>query len=225
MSNTLPIKQRALIISSTLKELYPIVSPPLQHKNPFELLVAVMLSAQCTDKMVNKVTQMLFKKYRTVKDYSNADPDVFENDIRSIGLYKSKTKNIISTAQIIHLTYYDSVPKTMDALVKLPGVGRKTANVVLWQAFGINSGIAVDTHVIRLSQQFGLTKHKDADKIEKDLMKLIPQTDWGNFTLRMILYGREYWPAHKKEDGGSLSKELQRRPMSRLYKNNTDNPD
>jgi endonuclease-3 len=200
--------QKAQLILAQLKQLYPSVSPPLTHSNPFELLVAVILSAQCTDTMVNKVTHDLFRKYKTVTDYADANPRQFEKDIRSIGLYKNKTKNIIATAQVIHTRYSDEVPQTMEELTKLPGVGRKTANVVLWQAFGINSGIAVDTHVIRLAQNFRLTKHKDANRIEKDLMKLVPQQEWGDFTLRMILYGREYWPAHKKEDGGPVSNNL-----------------
>lgn len=193
------MKQKAYKIHTMLKKIYPSVSSPLNHTTPFELLVAVILSAQCADTLVNKVTKYLFQKYKTVRDYAEAYQNELEQDIRSINFYKNKTKYIIATAGIIHKDYHDNVPQTMDELTQLPGVGRKTANVVLWQAFGINVGIAVDTHVARLAKQFGLTTQTDPQKIEQDLMNLIPQHEWGEFALRMVLYGREYSPAQRKK--------------------------
>jgi endonuclease-3 len=198
-------KQKANIVLKNLKKIYPSVSPPLKHSNPFELLVAVILSAQCTDKMVNIVTENLFSQYKNLDDYTKANSKEFEKVIKPTGFYRNKTKNILKTATIIKKNYKGKVPDNMEDLVKLPGVGRKTANVMLWQAFHKNQGIAVDTHVIRLSQKFDLTTNKDPKKIEQDLMTLIPKNEWGEFTLRIILYGREFWPAHKKKDSGKIS--------------------
>ena len=149
--------------------------------------------------MVNRVTEKLFKKYKTLNDYINAVPREFEQDIKSCGFYKNKTKNILTTAKVIKAKYKDEVPNTMKDLLTLSGVARKTANVVLGNAFGIYDGIAVDTHVRRLSKLYGLTDHDNPDKIEQDLMRIIPKKDWFKFTYLMIDYGRKYCPARKHD--------------------------
>lgn len=184
---------------ATLKSLYPTIRGALEYANNIELLFAVMLSAQTTDKQVNKVTAQLFKKYPTLAHYANADLAAFAQDISSIGLYKSKAKNIIATANILRDEHGGEVPHTIEELIALPGVGRKTANVTLGAAYNIADGIAVDTHVIRLSKRHDLTTHSDAKKIEKDLMALVPQNEWVDFTNRMIQYGRDYCPARTHE--------------------------
>ncbi|HQP91401.1 MAG TPA: endonuclease III [Candidatus Omnitrophota bacterium] len=163
----------------------------LNWSDPWELLVATILSAQCTDARVNKVTESLFKKYRTMNDYARADIKQFELDIRTTGFYHSKAKNVIECASKILRDFGGSVPDDMDKLITLPGVARKTANVVLFNAFGKNEGIAVDTHVRRVSQRLGLTRKDDPKKIELDLMRLMKQKEWGDFSLRVILHGRE----------------------------------
>lgn len=188
-------KQRVILIISKLKRLFPTAKIMLRYSSPWELLVAVMLSAQCTDKMVNKVTKKLFEKYRTLDDYVNALPKEFEQDIFSTGFYRAKTKHILETAQIIKDTYKGELPRKMEEMTKLPGVGRKTANVVLGNAFGVVEGIAVDTHVIRITHVLGLTKNSDPEKIEKDLMKIVPRKEWLHFTYLLIEYGRKYCPA------------------------------
>ena len=190
-------KKRARIVVRELHRLFPKVRIALNYSNNWELLVAVILSAQCTDKKVNEVTKTLFKKYKTLDDYVNTDPKVFEEDIRPTGFYKNKAKNILAAARIIKEKYGGEIPKTMEAMLELPGVARKTANVVLGEAYGIVEGVAVDTHVRRLSRLFGLTSETNPDKIEKDLMQIIPKNEWKDFTLRMIEYGRTYCPAHK----------------------------
>src|SRR3989344_3906090 len=192
-------KRKKLIVKiiNKLKELFPNAKIALKYSNNWELLVAVILSAQCTDKMVNKVTDKLFKKYKTLADYVKADPKEFENDIRSTGFFRNKTKNILASARIIVEKFQGKVPKTMKDLLTLPGVARKTANVILGNAFGVYEGIAVDTHVRRLSKLYGLTNHDDPDKIEQDLMKIVPKKDWFKFTYLMIDYGRKYCPARK----------------------------
>jgi len=195
-------KKRVHIILSELKRLFPKARIMLHFSNPWELLVAVMLSAQCTDKMVNKVTTKLFQKYKILHDYVVADQKEFEQDIYSTGFYHSKARHIIQTARIIEERYHGVVPHTMKELVLLPGVGRKTANVVLGNAYGVVEGIAVDTHVIRLSRVLGLTKQTDPKKIEKDLMVLIPKKEWLSFTYLFIEYGRAYCIA-KKHDHAS----------------------
>lgn len=185
-------------IIKILDELFPNPKIALNYSNVWELFVAVVLSAQSTDKKVNEITQILFTKYKTLKDYKNARSSEFENDIRQIGLYRNKAKNIISSAKIIDKEYNGKVPDSIRELIKLPGVGRKTANVILNVGFGKTEGIAVDTHVARLSRLFGLTNQKDPDKIEQDLLKIVPKTDWKRFNLQMVLYGRQYCPAHCK---------------------------
>jgi len=190
-------KKGALKIVKELKKLFPDATIVLNYSNNWELLVAVILSAQCTDVMVNKVTQDLFQKYKTLNDYVNAKQEEFEKDIRSTGFFRNKAKNILAAAKIIKEKHNGKIPNTMEEIMTLPGVARKTANVVLGNAYGIVEGIAVDTHVKRLSFAFGLTEHTNPDKIEQDLMALLPKKEWFPFTYRMIEYGRKYYPAHK----------------------------
>ncbi|GMU74169.1 MAG: hypothetical protein AMXMBFR44_3670 [Candidatus Campbellbacteria bacterium] len=192
-------KERAKKISRTLRKLFPEARIALRHKNPWELLVAVILSAQCTDKKVNEVTKTLFKKYRKLDDYVHADPKEFAQDIRQTGFFNAKTKNILATARMVKEQFGGRVPKTMDELLTLRGVARKTANVVLSNAFGVNEGIAVDTHVIRFSNKFGLSSHRDPKKIEQDLMKLFPKGEWNTITYGFIEYGRQVCPARKHD--------------------------
>lgn len=198
LSGTSARQRRAAKIVRELKKLFPKAKIVLNYSNNWELLVAVVLSAQCTDVMVNKVTEKLFKKYRTLDDYVKADLKEFEKDIKSTGFYRNKAKNIIAAAKIIKKEFEGKVPNTMEDLLTLPGVARKTANVVLGNAYGIVEGIAVDTHVKRLSFAFDLTDHTNPEKIEQDLMKLLPKEEWFDFTYRMIEYGRHYYPAHKR---------------------------
>jgi len=192
-------QKRTVIILNTLKRLLPDAKIVLRYSNHWELLVAVILSAQCTDKQVNKVTARLFRKYRTIEDYINVDKKEFEKDIFSTGFYRNKTKHILESAKIIQNQFGGRVPQTMKEILTLPGVARKTANVVLGNAYGIVEGIAVDTHVIRLSRLWELTKETDPVKIEKDLMKLIPKKDWFIFTYHIIEYGRKYCIAKRHD--------------------------
>lgn len=187
--------KRVKKILADLKKLFPTAKIFLNYSNNWELLVSVILSAQCTDKKVNDVTQKLFKKYKMLEDYINADLTEFEKDIYSTGFYRAKAKNILASAKIIKERYKGKVPNTMEELLTLPGVARKTANIVLGNAFGVVEGIAVDTHVKRLAQKLGLTKEANPDNIEKDLMATLPQNEWFNFTYRLIDYGRKYCPA------------------------------
>ena len=192
-------KKLALTINKELAKLFPNAKCALNYSNPWELLVAVILSAQCTDKKVNEVTAKLFKKYRKLTDYVNAKPEEFEKDIYSTGFYKAKTKNILAAAKMIQDQFNGKVPQTMEEMLTIPGVARKTANVVLGNVYNVVVGIAVDTHVIRLTRLLGLTKESDPKKIEKDLMKLLPQSEWFNFTNRLIAYGRTYCFAKKHD--------------------------
>ena len=179
-----------LSIMKILTRLFPEPECALHYKKPFELLVSVVLSAQCTDKRVNEVTKELFKKYKTLDDYVSAKPTEFEKDIYSTGFYRAKTKNILAAAKAIKKDFDGKIPKTMREMITIPGVGRKTANVVLGELYGTAEGIAVDTHVIRLTRLLGLTKHNDAVKIESDLMEIVPKMDWVRFSHLLILYGR-----------------------------------
>ena len=188
-------KSKAAKIIKKLKELFPDATIALNYSNNWELLVAVILSAQCTDKKVNEVTAKLFKKYRKLDDYVSANPKEFEADIHSTGFYHNKTKNILAAAKMVREVFKGRVPKTMEELLRIPGVARKTANVVLGTAYGVVEGIAVDTHVIRLANLLGLTDHKDPVKIERDLMDILPKEEWIGFTYRLIDYGRKYCPA------------------------------
>jgi len=184
-------------IYGILSKEYPEVVTALSHKNALELLVATVLSAQCTDKRVNMVTKELFKKYRTARDYARVSPSVFEKEIRSTGFYKNKAKNIIAAAEKIIDEFGGKVPDNMDDLIKLPGVARKTANIVLFHAFGRNEGIAVDTHVKRVSGRLGLTDNTDPVKIEQDLMKLFDRNKWGTLSNLLIEHGRDICDARK----------------------------
>src|ERR1700736_3202870 len=168
-------RERVAQLIQIFPEIYPGAHCELDFKNPLELLVATILSAQCTDKRVNLVTPALFAKYKKASDYAKAPPAALEKAIQSTGFFRNKTKSIRAAASTIAQRYSGEVPQTMEELRDLPGVGRKTANVVLGNAFGKNEGIVVDTHVARLSQRLGLTKQKDAEKIERDLMKLVPR--------------------------------------------------
>lgn len=169
----------------------------LRYDNVFQLLIATILSAQTTDKQVNKVTETLFKKYKTPKDFAEADLSDLENEINSIGFYKSKAKYLKKTAKKIVEDFDGEVPNNMEDLIKLHGVARKTANVVLSAGFSKNSGVVVDTHVKRVSQRLGLTENKQPEKIEQDLMEIIPKENWGKFSLQLILHGRNICKAIK----------------------------
>ncbi|PLX28185.1 endonuclease III [Candidatus Parcubacteria bacterium] len=193
-------KKRVKIVLTELKKLFPDPDTELNYNTHWQFLVAVVLSAQTTDLQVNKVTKNLFKKYKTFKHYVDADIKLFEQDIKSIGLYRGKAKNILAAAQLLKSKYNGHIPKTLKELTELPGVGRKTANVVLGHLYGIHEGIAVDTHVARLSKLFGLTKHTDPKKIEQDLVKIIPQKEWSDVNHRMVWYGRVYCNARCRHE-------------------------
>jgi endonuclease-3 len=190
-------KKKAEKIYKLLAENYFHKEAFLVNSNPLELLVATILSAQCTDKRVNIVTRDLFNKYRTVKDYASADHKVFEKDIRSTGFYRNKAKNIIAAAKKMIKEYAGKVPETMEDLVTLPGVARKTANIVLYHGFGKCEGIAVDTHVKRVSYRLGLTSETDPEKIERDLMGLFSRGKWGRLNNLIIEHGRKICDARK----------------------------
>ena len=181
---------RAALVIAGLKAAYPDAYCELTHSNPLELLVATILSAQCTDKQVNIVTADLFRKYRTASDYAAGPVAELEQDVRRIGLYRNKAKNIQAACRKLVERHGSEVPRTMKELYELDGVGRKTANVVLGNAFGINVGIVVDTHVGRLSNRLGLTNETDPVKIEQALMRLVPQTEWTQFSHWLIWHGR-----------------------------------
>ena len=189
-------KKRTTRIRKILRTLYPEVKTQLNYETPFQLLVATILSAQCTDKQVNRVTGDLFKKLSTPKDFRDASLDTIENLIHSTGFFRNKARNIKNCAAMLMEKYDGEVPADLDQLVKLPGVGRKTANVVLGAAFNI-PGIVVDTHVSRISRRLDLTDNTDPVKIEFDLMEQIPKKDWDDFSLRLIYFGREFCKARK----------------------------
>ncbi len=190
-------KARTRAIIRKLKKRFPDATCSLTQRSPLQLLVATILSAQCTDARVNIVTKDLFKRYKTTKDFAEADPEELSEIIRSTGFFRNKTKSILGMAQGLLEKHHGKVPRTLDELIKLPGVGRKTANVVLGNAFGIDEGVVVDTHVARISNRLKLTKHKDAVKIEQDLMRLVPKSDWTLFPHLMILHGRAICQARK----------------------------
>lgn len=189
-------KKKAKEITARLKKLFPDPKTPLYYNNPWELYVAVALSAQQTDIGVNKVTLVLFKKYKTLDDYRKVSLEEFEGDVRSINFYKGKAKAIKKAAEIVSERYHGKMPQTMNELLELPFVGRKTANVILQEAFGKSEGIVVDTHVKRLTNVFGLTCNSDPVKIERDLMELVPKADWREFGLGLTHYGRTYCKAN-----------------------------
>ena len=185
------------IIKRLNKEYANTPQTALRFSSPLELLVATMLSAQTTDVLVNKITEGLFKKYRTVQAYADTPPEKLAQDIRSVNFFNNKAKSIHKTATLLREKFNSTVPQTMEELTMLPGVARKTANIVLSGAFGINEGIAVDTHVKRLSGRLGLTKHDDPVKIEQDLMALTPRKEWGNLSHLLIFHGRAVCQAKK----------------------------
>ncbi|MEO7002956.1 MAG: endonuclease III [Ktedonobacterales bacterium] len=183
-------RERAAAIVTAVRAAYPDAHCSLDFTTPLDLLVATMLSAQCTDVRVNMVTKSLFKKYPTAQDYAQANPEQFEQDVKQINFYRNKAKNIQAAAQLIVKNHNGLVPTTMDALIALPGVARKTANVVMGNAYGIVEGVVVDTHVGRLSRRLGLTQSDDPVQVEQDLMALLPQTDWLDFSHMLIVHGR-----------------------------------
>jgi endonuclease III len=188
--STVEKQQRSQKIIAGLKRAYPDAHCELNFSNPLQLLIATILSAQCTDKRVNLVTSDLFKRYRTAADFANADLPTLEEAIKSTGFYRNKAKNIKACCHAIVEKHKGSVPETMEQLIELGGVGRKTANVVLGNAFNINVGVVVDTHVGRLSLRLGLTRETDAVKVEQALMQLVPQNDWALFSHLLIWHGR-----------------------------------
>jgi endonuclease-3 len=184
------LKQRLRKIIRLLKRAYPDAKCSLNHSNAFELLIATILSAQCTDARVNIVTQDLFRKYRKPEDYLKVSARELENDIRTTGFFRNKTKSIQGTAKVLTEDYGGKVPEKFEQLLELPGVARKTANVVMGNAFGISSGVVVDTHVTRLSHRLGLSNQKTAEKIEQDLIAIVPKKDWVIFPHLLIAHGR-----------------------------------
>lgn len=194
--STPSLVKRARIVERELDRLYPgTLRTPLNYTKPHELLIAVILSAQCSDMKVNEVTQKLFKKYPSIKAFERASLRELERDIYSTGFYRSKARHIVAAAQVLTDRFQGSIPRTMSEMLLIPGVGRKTANVVLGHLYNVVEGIAVDTHVRRLAQKFGLSTHTDPDKIEQDLMILFPKKDWWKVSYQLKAYGREYSPA------------------------------
>jgi len=192
-------RQRVGTVMERLRSTYPEAHCELRFSNPLELLIATILSAQCTDKQVNIVTEDLFQKYRSASDYAQADPETLANDVRRIGLFRNKARNIQSCCRVLVEQHGGQVPQSMEALVALDGVGRKTANVVMGNAFGIQSGIVVDTHVARLSQRLRLSAHSQPEKIEQDLMQWVVPTDWTLFSHWLIWHGRRRCGARSPE--------------------------
>ncbi len=190
--------EKAEKIFKALQKLFPDVKIALNYSNPLELLIAVIMSAQSTDKQVNVITADLFKKYKTIEDYIKTPLPEFENDIKRIGLFRAKAKNIKAAVEVIKEKHNGKVPDTMEELLKLPGVGRKTANVVLYTIYGKAEGIAIDTHARRFSQLFGFSDTDDVVKIEKNLMEILPKKYWGEITYLFAEYGRQYCTARCK---------------------------
>ncbi len=191
------LQKRAALVQVALANKYPVPDTHLVASTAWQLLVAVILSAQCTDARVNIVTPNLFALWPDAKSLANAPLEEVENVIRSTGFYRNKAKNIIASAKRITQVFNDEVPKTLQELITLPGVARKTANVVLWSCFGINEGIAIDTHVGRIAYRLGLTKSKDVIVVEQDLMKLFPKDQWGLLNHRLVWFGRHICDAKK----------------------------
>jgi len=189
--------KRVAAILAKLDEAYPTATCELKHENAFQLLISTILSAQCTDVRVNQVTQTLYKKYPNAEAFAHANPSELEQEIRPTGFFRNKTKSIMGASKGIIENFGGQVPRTMDEILTLPGVARKTANVVLGTAYGIASGIVVDTHVIRLSRRLDLTKHEDPKKIEQDLMRVIAEEKWITFSHQLIWHGRRVCVARK----------------------------
>ncbi len=192
-----PLDKRTVEIIKILCKTYPKSRTSLQYKTPLQLLIATILAAQCTDERVNKITPPLFTKYKSSYDFARAQQKILEEEIRSAGLYKNKAKNIIAASKKMVEEFEGNVPDTMEALISLPGVARKTANIVLSSAFRKAEGIAVDTHVKRLSVRFGLSKEKNPDKIEQDLLKIVPKKYWLDFNYLLVNHGRKVCVARK----------------------------
>jgi endonuclease-3 len=201
------VRRRARKIVRLLAKLYPDARCALRHENPLQLLIATILSAQCTDARVNQVTPSLFARFRDAKAYATANPRELETAIQSTGFFRNKARNIIECCRQLVERHGGQVPGTMEELVQLPGVGRKTANVILGNAFG-TPGITVDTHVTRLSGRMGLTEHTEAEKIERDLMALIPRKEWTMFSHRMIFHGRQVCFARRPNCEGCILKKV-----------------
>jgi len=201
-------KERIKEIRKLLKKEYPKPTVALNFSNPLEMLIATILSAQATDVKVNEVTKDLFKNYKTARDYAESDRTELENEIRPTGFYRNKAKYLQEACKLIIEKFDGNVPDTMEGLISLPGVARKTANIVISNAFGKIEGIAVDTHVKRLSQRLGLTKNKNPDKIEQDLMAIIPKKEWFQFTYMLIDHGRKICHAKKPEHDKCVVREL-----------------
>jgi len=195
-------------VLNRLKDEYPGATTELRWTNPLELLVATMLSAQTTDVQVNRVTEGLFEKYRTARDYAEADPAVLEDDIRPTGFFRNKARSLQGMARALLEDHDGEVPCTMPELVELPGVGRKTANVVLGNAFSVDEGIVVDTHVRRLSNRLGLSSERDPGKVEQDLMQIVPKADWTIFSHLLILHGRRICKSRKPDCPGCLLNDI-----------------
>jgi len=192
-----PIDKRAVEIIKILNKTYPKSRTSLHYKTPLQLLIATILAAQCTDERVNKITPSLFTKYNSSSDFARAQQKVLEEEIRSAGLYKNKAKNIIAASKKMVEEFKGKVPDTIETLITLPGVARKTANIVLSSVFKKAEGIAVDTHVKRLSVRFGLSREKNPDKIEQDLMKVVPRKYWLDFNYLLVNHGRKICMARK----------------------------
>ena len=189
--------KKVLRIIDLLEKEHPDAKIALEFTSPLELLVATILAAQCTDERVNQVTRSLFKKYRTAEDYVKADLAALEQDIKPTGFYRRKAQRLKEVCRILVERFNSEVPRTMEELVSLPGVARKTANIVLSNAYGINEGIVVDTHVFRLAKRLGLTKSKTREKVERDLMEVVPKEKWGRFADLLISHGRRVCKARK----------------------------
>jgi endonuclease-3 len=201
-------KERMAKIIELLSSQYPVAKTALEYRTPLQLLIATILSAQCTDKKVNEVTETLFEKYKTPEDFANADLRKLEKEIRPTGFYHNKARNIKNCCKVLIEKFNSTVPRTMDEMLELPGVARKTANIVLSNVYGVIVGIAVDTHVFRLSQRLGFTKNKVQDKIEKDLMALVPQQEWARITDLLIAHGRSTCTAKKPNCAGCIINQL-----------------
>jgi len=190
-------RERAARVVATLRDLYPDAKCSLDFTTPLELLVATVLSAQCTDERVNVVTKRLFQQYRSAADYADADPETLEQDIKQTGFYRNKAKHLREAGQMLVERYGGEVPRTMAELIELPGVARKTANVVMGNAYGVVEGVVVDTHVGRLARRLGLTESEDPVKVEQELMALLPQSDWLDLSHLLIFHGRALCQARK----------------------------
>jgi endonuclease-3 len=212
-SNAAPISE----VITRLKNEYPDAKTELNWENPLELLVATMLSAQTTDVRVNMVTERLFEKYRTAADYAGADPAQLEEDIRPTGFYRNKARSLQGMARALLERHGGEVPRTMAGLVALPGVGRKTANVVLGNAFGVDEGVVVDTHVRRVSGRLGLTEERDPEKIERDLIRVVPEGERTLFSHLLIFHGRRVCKARKPDCPGCVLNDIC--PSARVYEN------